>query len=40
MRTTGFKQDGTIVITFKRTIMVYKRAHAPKIPTVQIDEQP
>src|SRR5262245_29861000 len=29
--TTGYNQDGTVVITFKRTIMVYKRGQAPKI---------
>jgi itaconyl-CoA hydratase len=28
-KTTGFNEHGTIVIEFKRTIMVYKRAHAP-----------
>ena len=32
VRTTGYKQDGKIVITFKRTLMVYKRGQAPKIP--------
>src|SRR3954467_15731805 len=31
VRTTGFNQDGTTVITFVRTIMVYKKDHAPKI---------
>src|SRR3972149_782199 len=30
--TTGFKQDGTVVITFLRTVMVYRRGHVPKIP--------
>jgi itaconyl-CoA hydratase len=29
LRTIGFKQDGTVVIEFKRTILVYKRGHAP-----------
>lgn len=29
VRTTGYNQDGTVVITFKRTIMVYRRGHAP-----------
>lgn len=29
VRTVGYKQDGTIVITFERTIMVYKKGHAP-----------
>lgn len=32
VRTTGFNQDGTTVITFKRTVMVYRRGQAPKIP--------
>ena len=30
VKTTGFNQDGTVVITFKRTIMVYKKDLAPK----------
>jgi acyl dehydratase len=29
VKTTGFTQDGTVVIEFKRTIMVYKRGHVP-----------
>jgi itaconyl-CoA hydratase len=32
VRTTGFKQDGTVVMTFRRTIMVYKRGHEPTVP--------
>ena len=32
VRTTGFNQDGTVVITFKRTVMVYKRGLGPTIP--------
>ena len=32
VRTTGYNQDGTTVIEFKRTVMVYKRDHAPKVP--------
>ena len=31
VKTTGFNQDGTIVISFGRTIMVYKKDYAPKI---------
>jgi len=31
VRTTGFNQDGKVVITFKRTLMVYKRGQAPTI---------
>ena len=33
IKTTGFKQDGTIVIEFRRTILVYKRGHQPQLPT-------
>jgi acyl dehydratase len=32
VRTTGFKQDGTVVMTYRRTILVYKRGHEPRIP--------
>lgn len=32
IKTVGFKQDGTIVMEFKRTILVYKRGHAPQRP--------
>lgn len=28
-KTIGFKQDGTVVIEFKRTVMIYKRGHVP-----------
>jgi acyl dehydratase len=31
-KTTGYNQDGTIVIEFKRTIMVYRQGHAPPQP--------
>jgi itaconyl-CoA hydratase len=30
VKTTGYKEDGTVVITFRRTIMVYKHGHAPQ----------
>ena len=29
-KTTGINQDGTIVIEFTRTVMVYKRGHVPE----------
>ena len=32
IKTTGFKHDGTVVIEFVRTILVYKRGHAPQLP--------
>jgi itaconyl-CoA hydratase len=31
-KTTGYKQDGTVVIEFKRTVMVYRRGHVPQSP--------
>lgn len=31
VKTTGYNQEGTVVITFKRTVMVYKRQHAPEM---------
>jgi len=31
VRTTGYNQDGKTVIEFERTVMVYKRDHAPKV---------
>lgn len=37
-KTTGYKQDGTVVITFKRTLLVYRRGHAPKIARVKLEE--
>lgn len=30
VRTRGFKQDGTVVIEFERTVMVYKRGASPR----------
>ena len=32
VKTTGYNQDGTTVLTFKRSVMVYKRGHVPQIP--------
>lgn len=32
VRTTGFNQEGTVVIEFRRTILAYKRGHVPHIP--------
>lgn len=37
VKTTGFNQDGTVVITFKRTVMVYRRGQAPEIPRPRPD---
>jgi itaconyl-CoA hydratase len=38
--TTGYNQDGTVVITFKRTLMVYKRGQAPSIPRLAPEGTP
>ena len=32
VRTVGFTAEGRIVITFERTLLVYRREHAPKLP--------
>ena len=37
VRTTGFNQDGTEVISFRRTAMVYRRGHAPHIVRLKGD---
>jgi acyl dehydratase len=34
VKTTGFNQDGIIVVTFKRTLLVYREGHAPKITRI------
>lgn len=31
LRTTGFNQEGTVVIEFKRAILIYKRDHLPNV---------
>lgn len=38
VKTTGYKQDGTVVITFTRTLMVYKQGCGPEIPNPDIKE--
>jgi itaconyl-CoA hydratase len=38
VKTTGFNQDGTVVITFKRTFMVYKRGQVPETNRVTPSE--
>jgi itaconyl-CoA hydratase len=37
VKTTGFNQDGTVVMTFRRSVLVYKRAHVPTppVPTIK-----
>jgi acyl dehydratase len=38
VKTKGYKQDGTVVITFKRTLMVFRRGQAPVIPQPRPEE--
>ena len=38
IKTIGYKQDGTVVMTFRRTILVYKRGHVPQRPTPTVKE--
>jgi acyl dehydratase len=35
VQTTGFNQDGVVVISFKRTLLVYKRGQGPQIPRLR-----
>ena len=35
IKTTGFKQDGTVVMEFTRAILVYRRGHVPAPPEVK-----
>lgn len=34
VKSTGYNQDGKVVIEFTRTVMVYRRGHAPAGPSV------
>jgi itaconyl-CoA hydratase len=38
VRTTGYNQEGTVVITFRRTPLVYRRGAGPEVlrPTVEL----
>jgi itaconyl-CoA hydratase len=40
VRTSGYNQDGTVVITFRRTVMVYRRGHGPVIPQPRLKQDP
>ena len=37
VKTVGFNQDGKVVISFKRTLMVYKRGLGPKIARLGLE---
>ena len=38
VKTTGINQDGTVIIEFKRTFMVYKRGHVPETVRARLPE--
>lgn len=38
VKTTGFNQNGDVVVEFKRTFMVYKRGHVPETVRVRPPE--
>ncbi len=40
VRSTGYNQDGKVVISFKRTVMVYRRGQAPQIPRPDVTQAP
>ena len=39
VKTTGYNQDGTVVLTFKRSVMVYKRGYVPRVPRPEGKDQ-
>ena len=39
VKTTGYNQNGQIVILFKRTVMIYKQGYAPQIVRLEPGEQ-
>jgi itaconyl-CoA hydratase len=36
--TEGFNSDGVVVISFRRTLLVYRRGHVPEVTSVRPDE--
>lgn len=39
-RTQGFNQDSVIVISYERSVLIYRRAHVPARPTLPGPRQP
>jgi acyl dehydratase len=39
VRSTGYNQEGVVVISFKRTLLVYKRGQAPQIPRLRPQQE-
>ena len=38
MATEGFNQDGVVVISYRRTLLVYRRGHQPAATLTRPDE--
>ncbi len=38
VKTTGFNQNGTVVITYTRTVMVYKKGCVPRLAKLEPDQ--
>ena len=38
VETTGYNQDGTIILIFKRSILVYKQGNVPQIPRPNLNQ--
>lgn len=38
VRTTGYTQEGTVVITFERTVLVYRRGRGPERPRPALEQ--
>ena len=36
IKTTGFRSDGTVIMTFKRSLLVYKREHVSSTPVPNV----
>ena len=40
VKTTGFNEDGTVVIEFQRSFMVYRRGHVPTMTSAAGEKKP
>jgi acyl dehydratase len=38
VRTTGYNQESTVVITFRRALLVYRRGAGPEVPRLTLEE--
>ena len=38
VKTSGYNQDGTVVMTYKRTVLVHRREHAPDVLRTSLND--